>query len=107
MNNIKNYQIATILLIEEFYNKYYNDDNLPISENDYYIVWDWKISHSTVSIADDSWSMDEIFCALYNNIEQEIILKYNSDKLDYYMEWLDKDMPFPNLYHYYKKVKVK
>jgi len=99
MNKIKQYQEACIDLIEQFYNKYYNDENLPIDTYDYYIVWDVdKYWIDTVMIADDYRSLTDIYIALLHNISEDTLSSYSSDKLDYYMD--DKEGGFPNLYNY-------
>jgi hypothetical protein len=97
MNNHKKllamYEEAMQWLAEELCDKYGRSKDIDILGDDN--VWLWPISiHSYVV------SLDQIICALVNNIPKEIFIAYYDYCSDQY--WEKKNIEY-NLYNYYLK----
>ena len=91
MKTINEYQSALRNLCEEFGNKYFEESDWDIIGN--INVWYWPIE-----VADYFFSIDNIACAISNNIPKEVLLKWYDYTLEEYeRKWITQ----MNLYSYY------
>lgn len=95
MRSINEYNSAIFDLCKEFSNKYFDGTYRDIIGNAN--VWWWPLE-----VADYYFSIDNIVCALNNNIPKEALLKWYDQSLEYYKEKWKVKM---NLYNYYLKNK--
>lgn len=87
MKSINEYIIAVLNLCEEFGNKYFEGSYRHIIGN--INIWLWPLE-----VDDYYFSIDEIVCALNNNIPREVLLKWYDACLE---DWKVNI----NLYNYY------
>ncbi len=91
MKTINEYQSALRNLCEEFGNKYFEESDWDIIGN--INVWYWPIE-----VADYFFSIDNIACAINNDIPKEVLLKWYDISLEEYeKDWKVK----MNLYNYF------
>lgn len=91
MKSINEYNSAILHLCEEFTNKYFEGSDWHIIGN--MNIWLWPLE-----VADYYFSIDEIVCALNNDIPKDVLLKRYDQDLE---EWKLNT----NLYNYYLKNK--
>ncbi len=87
MKSINEYNNSVLNICQEFGNKYFEESDWDIIGN--INVWYWP-----VEVSDYFFSIDNVACALHNNIPKDILLKrYNT--------CLEKWKVETNLYNYY------
>lgn len=91
MKSINEYNSAVLYLCEEFTNKYFGKSDRNIIGNNN--IWLWPLD-----VADHYFSIDDIVCALNNNITKKVLLKWYDTCLE---DWKVEI----NLYNYYLKNK--
>lgn len=91
MKSINEYNSAILHLCEEFTNKYFEKSDRQIIGNNN--IWLWPLD-----VADRYFSIDDIVCALNNNIPKDVLLKWYDTCLE---DWKVNI----NLYNYYLKWK--
>ncbi len=91
MKEIIQYRISVTQLCKEFAEKYFE-------ESDWYIIGDINVWYWPLEVADYFFSIDNIACALNNNIPKEVLLKWHEESLEEYeKDWKVKI----NLYNYF------
>jgi hypothetical protein len=91
MKSINEYNSAILNLCEEFGDKYFEESDRHIIGNNN--IWLWPLE-----VADYYFSIDEIVCALNNDIPKAVLLKWYDACLE---DWKVKS----NLYNYYLRNK--
>lgn len=94
MKSIKLYNSAILHICGEFANKYFE-------EYDWHIIGNINVWYWPIEVADYFFSIDEIACALNNNIPKEVLLKWYYNLEDFGKLQEEKI----NLYNYYLKNK--
>lgn len=87
MKSINEYNNSVLNLCEEFAEKYFE-------ESDWYIIGNINVWYWPLDIADYFFSIDNIACALHNNIPKDVLLQW-------YNTFLEKWKVEVNLYNYY------
>ena len=99
---LENYIIATELLIEEFYKKYYwdeSDGEYQKHPDDWYAIGGYRDQWpDMVWIGDEIWSITDIYTALVNDMDHDLVWTwYDYNTENYGKEW------WTNLWHWHLK----
>lgn len=100
MNKLKQFIKAHNELIDEFTDKYY-----PESYCEMWYAWDserWFLN--PIQIWDEYWSLDDIYMAMYYNIDKDIVWKWFDYDFDQYQQLESWEIEHRiNFYNFIKK----
>lgn len=95
MKSINEYNNIIQNICKEFTDKYFE-------WLDWYIIGDANVWFGPLEIANYYFSIDNVICALNNNIPEDVLLKWYDESLEEYKK--DRNVKI-NLYNYYLKNK--
>lgn len=100
---ITDYITATEALCDAFYKKYYwskEDGEYEKSVDDLYVIWGYRdMWPDIVWIGDQSWDISDIYTAIKNDIDQDILWKW----YDQHQDLVSKQEQFINLWTFWLK----